>query len=79
MSQLNEALRIPGLSNAWTMPIKARIDMLTTGMQNPCGDQDIRRDLKVIEQIGARVEEASPRRKGNAERVRRANQRRLLH
>ena len=37
VSQLNEALRIPGLSNAWTMPIKARMDMLTTGIRTPVG------------------------------------------
>jgi len=32
---MNEALRLPGLSNAWTMPIKARIDMLSTGIRTP--------------------------------------------
>ena len=31
------ALKLPGISNAWTMPIKARIDMLTTGMRTPVG------------------------------------------
>ena len=36
-SQLNEALKLPGMSNAWTMPIKARIDMLSTGMRTPVG------------------------------------------
>jgi Cu(I)/Ag(I) efflux system membrane protein CusA/SilA len=55
--QLNDALRIPGLSNAWTMPIKARIDMLTTGIKTPVGIKISGADLKVIEQIGARVEE----------------------
>ena len=34
---MNEALRIPGVSNAWTMPIKNRIDMLTTGVRTPVG------------------------------------------
>jgi Cu(I)/Ag(I) efflux system membrane protein CusA/SilA len=57
VSQLNDALRIPGLSNAWTMPIKARIDMLTTGIRTPVGIKISGDDLKVIEQIGARVEE----------------------
>ncbi len=56
VSQLNEALRIPGLSNAWTMPIKARMDMLTTGIRTPVGIKISGADLKLIEQIGARVE-----------------------
>ncbi len=55
--QLNDALRIPGLSNAWTMPIKARIDMLTTGVRTPVGIKISGADLKVIEQIGSQVEE----------------------
>ncbi|MHC5038489.1 MAG: efflux RND transporter permease subunit, partial [Planctomycetota bacterium] len=57
VGQLNDALRIPGLSNAWTMPIKARIDMLTTGVRTPVGIKISGADLKVIEQIGAQVEE----------------------
>jgi len=56
VSQLNDALRIPGLSNAWTMPIKARIDMLTTGVRTPVGIKISGSDLKMIEQIGAKVE-----------------------
>ncbi|UCG37842.1 MAG: efflux RND transporter permease subunit, partial [bacterium] len=57
VAQLDEALRMPGLSNAWTMPIKARMDMLTTGVRTPVGLKISGSDLKVIEQIGARVEE----------------------
>jgi Cu(I)/Ag(I) efflux system membrane protein CusA/SilA len=56
VNQLNDALRIPGLSNAWTMPIKARIDMLTTGVRTPVGIKISGADLKVIEEIGAQVE-----------------------
>ncbi len=56
VNQLNEALRIPGLSNAWTMPIKARIDMLTTGVRTPVGIKISGADLKVIEEIGSRIE-----------------------
>ncbi len=56
VSQLNEALKIPGVSNAWTMPIKARIDMLTTGIRTPVGLKISGADLRVIEQIGARAE-----------------------
>ncbi len=55
--QLNDALRIPGLSNAWTMPIKARIDMLTTGIRTPVGIKIAGADLKEIEEIGTRIEE----------------------
>jgi hypothetical protein len=34
---MNDALRIPGLSNSWTMPIRGRIDMLSTGIRTPVG------------------------------------------
>ena len=54
--RLNDALRIPGLSNAWTMPIKARMDMLTTGVRTPVGIKISGADLQVIEQIGTQVE-----------------------
>ena len=37
ISEMNEALKIPGLANAWTMPIKGRIDMLSTGLRTPVG------------------------------------------
>lgn len=54
--QMNEALRLPGLSNAWTMPIKGRIDMLTTGIRTPVGLKVSGADLVQIEQIGGQVE-----------------------
>ena len=57
VNRLNDALKIPGLSNAWTMPIKARIDMLTTGIRTPVGIKITGADLKVIERIGTKVEE----------------------
>ena len=56
VGQMNEALKIPGLSNAWTMPIKGRIDMLTTGIRTPVGLKVSGGDLNVIEEIGVRVE-----------------------
>jgi Cu(I)/Ag(I) efflux system membrane protein CusA/SilA len=56
--QMNEALRLPGLSNAWTMPIKGRIDMLTTGIRTPVGLKISGADLVQIEQIGGQVEAA---------------------
>ena len=45
MGGLNEALHIPGISNAWTMPIKDRIDMLTTGVRTPLGIKVLGSDL----------------------------------
>jgi copper/silver efflux system protein len=56
VEQLNDALQLPGVSNAWTMPIKARIEMLSTGMRTPVGIKIAGTDLKVIEKIGTDVE-----------------------
>jgi Cu(I)/Ag(I) efflux system membrane protein CusA/SilA len=58
VSQLNQALKIPGVSNAWTMPIKARTDMLTTGIRTPVGLKIQGGDLQKIGQLGAQVEAA---------------------
>lgn len=56
VNQMNEALKLPGLSNAWTMPIKGRIDMLTTGIRTPVGLKITGADLVQIEQIGGQAE-----------------------
>jgi len=56
-SEMDAALQIPGITNAWTMPIKARIDMLTTGVRTPVGIKVFGADLKQIEAIGIRLEE----------------------
>jgi len=56
VNEMNEALRIPGVTNAWTMPIKNRIDMLTTGVRTPVGIKVFGADLHEIERIGARLE-----------------------
>ncbi|MCX5881012.1 MAG: CusA/CzcA family heavy metal efflux RND transporter, partial [Deltaproteobacteria bacterium] len=56
VDQMNRALKVPGLSNAWTMPIKGRIDMLTTGIRTPVGLKISGTDLNVIEQVGTQVE-----------------------
>ena len=56
VKQMNDALKIPGVSNAWTMPIKARIDMLTTGIRTPVGIKVSGADPTVIEELGARME-----------------------
>jgi len=60
VGRLNEALQIPGVSNAWTMPVKARIDMLTTGVRTPVGLKISGADLQVIEQIGTQIEALLP-------------------
>jgi Cu(I)/Ag(I) efflux system membrane protein CusA/SilA len=57
---MNQALQIPGVSNAWTMPVKGRIDMLTTGIRTPVGLKVSGADLHVIESIGARLESILP-------------------
>ncbi|HZI93072.1 MAG TPA: efflux RND transporter permease subunit, partial [Patescibacteria group bacterium] len=56
IAQLDQKLRFPGVSNAWTMPIKARIDMLTTGVRTPVGIKIFGGDLEVIERIGSEIE-----------------------
>lgn len=56
VAQLNDALKLPGVSNAWTMPVKGRIDMLTTGIRTPVGLKISGGNLVTIEDIGARVE-----------------------
>ncbi len=53
---LDEAMRFPGVTNAWTMPIKARIDMLTTGVRTPVGIKIYGADLAEIEAIGEHLE-----------------------
>jgi Cu(I)/Ag(I) efflux system membrane protein CusA/SilA len=55
---LNEALQIPGISNAWTMPIKNRTDMLTTGIRTPLGVKVLGSDLGQIQQVGIQIENA---------------------
>ncbi|MBP1604389.1 MAG: Heavy metal efflux pump CzcA, partial [Acidobacteria bacterium] len=56
VGQMDAALKIPGVTNAWTMPIKARIDMLTTGVRTPIGIKVFGSDLAEIERIGERLE-----------------------
>lgn len=56
VDQLNQAIQIPGLTNAWTMPIKTRIDMLSTGIKTPIGIKIAGTDLAVLDSIGAQIE-----------------------
>ncbi len=54
--ELNQAVKIPSLSNAWVMPIKTRIDMLSTGIKTPIGIKISGAELSVIESIGIEIE-----------------------
>ena len=56
VDELNNAIQFPGLTNAWTMPIKTRIDMLSTGIKTPVGIKLMGDDLQVLSNLGARVE-----------------------
>lgn len=58
VNQMNQQLQLPGVSNAWTMPIKARIEMLSTGIRTPVGLKIQGADLSTIEDIGVQVEAA---------------------
>lgn len=53
---LDRALKLPGVVNAWTMPIKARIDMLTTGVRTPVGIKIYGDNLRKLEEIGIEIE-----------------------
>lgn len=54
--ELDTLVKFPGLTNAWVMPIKTRIDMLATGIKTPVGIKVAGQDLKEIEKIGKRLE-----------------------
>jgi len=56
VAEMNRAVALPGFTNAWTMPIKARIDMLSTGVRTPVGIKVLGRDLAEIERVGLGVE-----------------------
>lgn len=55
-TELNQLIQFPGLTNAWVMPIKNRIDMLATGIKTPVGIKVAGPDLTVIEDIGKEIE-----------------------
>jgi len=56
ISEMNQALKIPGLSNYWTMPIRGRIEMLTTGIRTPVGLKIQGGDVNRIQEVGRQVE-----------------------
>ncbi len=55
-NEMDRALQFPGVSNAWTMPIKARIDMLSTGIRTPVGVKVIGTDLVEIDKLAKQIE-----------------------
>ena len=56
IDEMDRALQFPGVSNAWTMPIKALIDMLATGIRTPIGVKVLGQDLKEIERLARQIE-----------------------
>jgi Cu(I)/Ag(I) efflux system membrane protein CusA/SilA len=56
IAELDQALQFPGVANAWTMPIKARIDMLSTGIRTPIGIKVFGKDLGEMEKLAKEIE-----------------------
>src|SRR5262249_9086925 len=56
-AEMDSALQFPGVSNAWTMPIKARIDMLSTGIRTPVGVKVMGTDLVEIDKLAKQIEQ----------------------
>ena len=58
VAAMDSAVRMPGVTNAWTMPIKGRIDMLATGIRTPVGIKVFGPDLRELERLGKQIEDA---------------------
>jgi len=56
IAELDQALQFPGIANSWTMPIKARIDMLSTGIRTPVGIKVFGKNLEEMEQLARQIE-----------------------
>lgn len=56
IAEMDKALQFPGVANAWTMPIKARIDMLATGIRTPIGIKVFGKNLEEMEQLAKQIE-----------------------
>jgi Cu(I)/Ag(I) efflux system membrane protein CusA/SilA len=61
VEEMNAALKLPGVSNSWTMPVKGRIDMLTSGVRTPVGIKINGSDIKEIERLGTEIEALLPK------------------
>ena len=79
IAKFDAAMKFPGVANAWTMPVRGRIDMLATGMRSPLGLKIAGPDLQRIQDLGIRVEELLRDVRGTRTRLCRTNQRRPLH
>ncbi|MGV3666324.1 MAG: efflux RND transporter permease subunit [Leptospira bouyouniensis] len=64
VKEMNEMLDVPGFSNAWTQPIRARIDMLSTGIRTPIGIKVQGENLEQIQEVGIQIESALKKQKG---------------
>ena len=64
VEEMDAALKLPGVSNAWTMPVKGRIDMLTTGVRTPIGIKVYGADLNEIQRIATEIEGILPQIQG---------------
>ncbi len=58
MAEMDKAINFPGVANAWTMPIKTRIDMLSTGIKTPIGIKVSGPDLNVLQRLSKEIEQA---------------------
>ena len=58
MDEMDKAIQFPGVANAWTMPIKTRIDMLSTGIKTPVGIKVSGPDLTVLQELSLAIEQA---------------------
>ncbi len=56
IAEMDQALQFPGVANSWTMPIKARIDMLSTGIRTPIGIKVYGKDLEEMERLAKQIE-----------------------
>ncbi len=56
IAEMDKAMQFPGVSNAWTMPIRARIDMLSTGIRTPIGIKVFGKDLEEMERVARDIE-----------------------
>ena len=78
VAEMDKALQFPGVSNAWTMPIKARIDMLSTGIRTPVGVKVFGTDLAEMERLSREIERVLKTVPRHIQRLRRTHHWRLL-